>query len=414
MDTCLPLGEFRFSKQEDKFNFGIMTSSAKLSKDLFFTTKTGNLSCSGLLSKMNNPFLSAASSPFQSIATNSGISANLPGSSTFSNSVSSFFEIGSIHKKSILREIKINSLYSPDKEILAFSAFSDISFLNNNISLKVSCGAGFFPYEEYSSSSWFMNSAFYHNGNHFCSFYQLSIKLPSVSTLFSTGIYETPFGSFSTLHRIDSQISSKHFVFQFSSLYNPNSNNLSIITSSDKTLEDCLQFNVGLQYKFVTGKNFPIHIKSGIMGYTSIKLSQEEHPVKISGGVQISSPFAAISLTGYMNATDNSSNVNSQGISFNDASIKLKNTFYLQNFIPSLSVSSSINPDKTYSTFSFTHKISTSLSHTSIPKISASGSYNISQQNEEIKAQKLSGTISSKFFWKNINLILKVSGNIEL
>jgi len=415
INTAIPFGEFRFSVQDEKSNTGLAVSSSRLKKIISINLKTGNLSTGGILSRMNNPLISSASSPFQSgtMSINS-ITANLPGSTSFSNSFSSFLEINCTPKKSFIKKTSVNCLYSPEEDTGAVSFLSVFSFLKNNLQINFSGAGGFFPFSEQTSSSWFADDIYYHQGNHFCSFYQILISSPISHTILSTGIYETPFSVFSNIYRLDNQINTRHFSFLLSSLYNSNTKESKIITSSDKRLDEGLQFNFGIQYKYAGGQNHPVYVKTALQSYSMFYLSENEHPLKLCAGFQISNSKYALILTGNINACENSSNPTIQNIIFKDASAKIKNTLYFKYLVPSITLAASYNPSDDYSSFQNTYKIAASISSYTKARISATGNFSITQKDNDLINPKFSGSITSKFSWKKINITIKLSGNIIL
>lgn len=415
VNALIPFGEFRFSLQDENQNFGITATSSKITKSIPFSIKAGNLSPGGILSKMNNPMISASASPFSSgISDINPITAALPGTTSFSKPVSTFCEISFLQKNSIFQSIKINGLYIPESQISVFSLYNKFSLFRNKLKLEFSGCTGIFPYDENNISSWFTKDLYYHQGNHFCSFFQISASCQNLSTIFSTGLYESPFGILSPLYRLDNKITTKRFIFNISALYNPNIREEKIITSSDKTLNDCFQFRIGVQYKFVTGINNPLFIKTGFQTYSDLRLSQTEYPLKIAAGLQISSTLFSLSLTSNLNTKINSESKNYQTISFESVNFQLKNSWYIRSIIPSITLTAGINPNNDFSVITRNYKIGTSFSHTKLPKITSSGSFSLTQKNEDFTSKKISGTISTKFNWKKLYVIIKISGDLEL
>lgn len=414
-DTITPFGEFRFSLQENKTNFGICATSSKITKTIPFTIKAGNLSTGGILSKMNNPLLSTSTSPFSSGGSDiNSITTSLPGNTSFSKPVSTFCELSFLQKKSTVKEIKINGFYIPETQIAAFSLYNKMSFFKEKLKLELAGCTGSFPYEENSISSWFSKELYYHQGTHFCSCFQFSLNCQNLSSIFTTALYETPFGTLSSLYRLDNKITTRRFIINLSTLYNPNISEEKIITSSEKVINDCLQLRCGIQYKFVTGINRPVFVKSGFQTYADIRLSQTVHPLKFAAGVQLSSSLFSLSLISSINTTINSENRTSQNINFESVNFQIKNSWYIKNLTPSLTLSAGINPNDDFTVFTKTYKASSSLTYTKIPKITASGTISVTQKNQEYTSKKAAGTISAKFTWRKINIILKGTGNFEL
>ena len=89
-----PISEIRASSEPGNYNFGFLITSAKFIKKLPFEVKVGNLSAGGSLSRLNSPELSNGTSPFSNgIISVSGLTANLPGYTSFSKTESTFLQL---------------------------------------------------------------------------------------------------------------------------------------------------------------------------------------------------------------------------------------------------------------------------------------------------------------------------------
>jgi len=404
-------GEFRFSLQEDKSNFGITATSEKFSS-FPITIKAGNLSTGGSLSKLNSPLLSSSSSPFSTGISNvSGITASLPGYTSFTKPVSTFFQGAWSGKKNGISGIAVNCLYCPNEQQLAFSSIINSSLLNKKLKTSASITSGFFSYDESTSSSWFTQTPLYPQGNHFCSLYQLSIQYLNFYTGYTAGVYQTPFNTWSSLFRTDNKLSTSRFIFNFSGVYNPNYNKDGVITSSAKTLYSCLQLKNGLQYKFTTGKHFPVFVKSGFQSFLNLKLIETQHPVKLAAGTQITTGFFAVSLTCCSDFICNSQNQASINLNFDKISFQLKNTLYFNRIIPSFSCNFSLNPSEDYSSLTASCKFLISASFIQAPKINSSCSISFSRKDEEYSECKISMGITSTFNRKHLKIVLKFTAD---
>ena len=406
-----PFGEFHYACQEEKYNFGITATSEKFS--LFpVTFRTGHLSTTGSLSRLNSPLLSSTVSPFSTGFSEAAcITTSLPGNSSFSKPVTLFFQSAVSPKSSTINSIKINSLYDPQNCQLAFSGLGTFQFFQKKLKIKTSVTTGFFSYQENTFSSWFSNELYYPQGNHFCSLYQNTLQYKAVSSTVSAGVYETPFSAWSYILRADNKLNLNKFGFNISVLYNPNTYKDSVLTSSGKTLSDTLQLKNGIQYKFTTGRSFPVLIKTGIQNFLNINLSQNQHPVKIAAGLQLTTPFYAASLTASAGFNCNSSYISNMTLLFDKAAVQFKNTFYFQFAVPSFTYNFTFDPSDDYSSISTVNKFNISLYYLNQSKISSNCSLTVNGKDKECTEKKISFGITSKFMYKQINITLKFSAD---
>lgn len=411
----IPTTQFKISQNEEKINFGLSLTTRKFAKMFPVTIKTGNLSAGGILSNMNNPLLTSSVSPFSDgISTVNGITSSLPSENNFTKPHSSFFEFEYLNKKTNLTNSKITLFFSPDEESLVFSNFNELKLFNNTLQIKNSNCAGFFHYDENSSTSWFPDNLYYHQGNHFCSFYQLSVSLFKFNSTFSLGIYETPFGKLSALYKSENKLNIQNCTLNLSALYNPNTKENKIITSSDKAMKDCLQIRTGIQQKYKTGKAAPIFIKTGFQSFFDLRTSELEYPFKLGVGIQISTSLFSLSLTGTINSVIENKNNCKLIYNFQNAGIQLKSNWYIKNFVPYISISDSINPDSNFTSITNTCKITLGMNYANLNKISTATSLSVTQKNYEIIKNKLSESASCKFTWKSLNIILRFTYDIEM
>ncbi len=409
-------GQIKFAHQEGKINFGIAAFSDTLAKNVSFQLLYGNLSLGASLSKLNNPLLTSSSSPFSTgFSSVDCFTAKLPSYTSFSNPTRLFLQFGNLFKKSAFIHWKCNCFYSPEDKKIALSLFLNKNFFKNQLKLSGQFSLGSFPHKENSISSWFTNEFYYHQGMHICSNYQLSLEYKNFKTCFLQGIYESPFGILSSIYRSDNQLKTDHFIFTLSALYNPNSKENTIITSSDKILENCFQFRFGLQYKYKTGKRFPIFIKNGFASYCNLNISSEEgpHDLKFCAGSQFSCPFTSTSLLVNINGSLYHKN-NSPSYDFDSFTIKLQNSAYIWAFTPGFNVSLTLTPSQNFDSLSLSSKFGLKLSFSKFPKLSSNASITLNHKDGELTSRKLSASIKSTFTFKNISVILKFSADTNI
>lgn len=415
IDFKFLLGECKFSFQEEKVNLGVSAFTDPIAKNLGVSLKYGHLRLGGSLSKLNNPLLSSSNSPFSAgISTPSCISASLPTYTSFSNPFSLFFQFGNFIKKDSLLSWKANCFYSPESYKSACSLLLFKSFFNREMKLTGQFTLGYFPYDENSISSWFTDELYYHAGNHFCINYQQSFEYKKFYTSFLQGIYESPFGSWSSIFRSDNKISTDHFIFTLSGLYNPNTRENTIITSSDKILDKGLQFRSSLQYKFRTGKIFPVFIKNAFGSYINIKLKEYDKDIKIFTASQITCPHTAISLLACVTGALNTLNPYSPEVTFDYVTFKINSSFYTESFIPGINASVTINPSSSYDSISTLSAFGLKLNYSGFPKSSASISINLNHKDGELSSSKFSASLKTTFSLKNLNVILKFSADTNI
>lgn len=414
LNLKIPSGEFRFSTQQDKTNFGLTATSEGFCP-IPFTLRTGNLNTAGSLSRLNSPLLTSSSSPFSTGFSDAAcILTSLPGTTSFTKPLSTFMQISCSPTTPNFSGIKINVFYNSEDPQLAFSSSESFQFFQKRLKIKTSITGGFFHYDEQTSSSWFIKEPYYPEGNHFCSLYQLSINYLKFSTTFSTGVYETPFGTWSYLFRTDNKFSPGKFIFNLSCLYNPNSSKESVITSVGKTLKDCLQFKNGLQYKFSTGSRYPVFIKTGLQNFLDINLSQKEHPIKLAAGTQITTPLYGLSFSATGHFVCNTINSTSINFNFEKTALQIKTTLYFQYLLPSFAYSFSLDPSEDYSHFTTENKFSLNLNYEKITRLSSTCNFNIKKKSDGSFEKKLSLSSTATFSYNHIHITLKFSANNTL
>ena len=416
LDFKFIAGQVKFAHQEGKVNTGIAAFSDAFAKNISFQLLSGNLSLGGSLSKLNNPLLSTSSSPFSSgFSSVDSFTASLPSYTSFSNPTRLFLQCGNLFKKSAFIHWKLNCFYSPEDKKNALSFYLNKNFFKNQLKLTGQISLGIFPHKENSISSWFTNEFYYHQGMHLCSNYQVSFEYKNFKTSFLQGLYETPFGSITSLFRSDNRLITDRFIFTLSTLYNPNKKEKTIITSSDKILENCIQCRFGLQYKYRTGKAFPIFIKNAFATYCNLSLASKEgpHDLRFCTGSQFTCPYTSNSLTLNVNGTLYYKN-NTPSYSFDSLSIKLQNSAYIWAFNPGFNASVTLNPSQNFDSLSVSTKLGLQLTYSKFPKISGTASITLNHIDGELTSKKLSASLKSTFTYKDFSVILKLSADTSI
>lgn len=408
-----PYLETRFSKREEKNNFGLAFSTQKILSDLSFTLKTGNLSGGGSLSRLNNPLLSVSSSPFTSgISEPSLCTASLPGYTSFSKTPSAFFlvKFPSIFKKTITAEL--SCFAAPEASSPVTSILISALLFKRNLKINFSSTGGGFPYEENSSSSWFSNEAYYPQGKHFCTINELSIKAGRKNT-FYTGItmacYETPFGSLPVNLRLDLKFSSTHTDIYATGFYNPDDG---IFTSSQKSIPSCVQLKGGFLLKSLMGKTTGslVFVKTGINVFSTIYIMQLEHPLKVNAGIQLSSGRTSFSLSASINFTliATEKNLTPEQADFSGFSIQLKDCWHFKYADIEGVFSAAYTPQKDESIAS-KYKITLNLSSNTAQKFSGSTSLNFNSKGGSNFQKKISASLNTRLNYKFVYFTGKLS-----
>lgn len=407
----LPFVKANFALHENDFNFGINAFSNSFCKIVPISVMAGNLNAGGSASKMNNPVISNSNSPFSTGISNVGcVSASLPGISSFSKPVSSFFQIGFANKNLFLKDAKINCFYSPEDETLLFSSYNSLAFFKKKFEVQNSITCGFFPYEENTSNSWFVDSQYYPKGNHFCSYYQLGLKYLKSFLGFNLGVYETPFGNLVSNYKADLKLPGNHFIFYFSAFYNPSN---VVITSSDKNINEFLQFKLGFENKYLIGKKSPVFFKFATNLYSQINMEKTEHPCKFNYGIQITSNLCTFSFANSISFSVNSENIQSPSLQFESTNLQFKNKWNFSFLIPTVSFAININPNDDFSSINLKYTLGGVLYFPKNPKISGSGNYTINTTDNTLSSQKLSGSLNITTTIKDISFIFKFSADIS-
>ncbi len=419
-----PVSEIRFSKREEKQNFGVLLTTNAICKPLPIEIKLGNISCSGSLSRLNNPELSSGTSPFSTgVITTTGLSASLPGFTSFSKEESSFLQIDFSRLTKRPLSFKINLWCSQENSSPVYSAIISDKLFSNQLTLSASCTTGAFYYDENTSSSWFLNSPYYKEGSHNCTLFQVtadyknkSIKTGASTTL-TAALYESPFGPYTAVYRTDLLYSYKQTDFYTSVFLN---NYEDTITSSQKKLEPAVQAKTGILTKrpFVF-KSEPVFIRFGANLYTKINLTKTEHPLRLNTGIQFTSEHnsTSFSVSGIGNITSSKNNPKPEHFLLTDISAQLKNSIYLKTLTPSLTLSAEKKikaETKDDESDIWKYKINLNLTNNGNHKLNGSCSFSCTAKNKTITDKKLSASITGRLNFKPVIIIGKLTASFEL
>ncbi len=414
------LGETRLTFKGDSYNFGLTATNQKLTKSLPFYLKFGNLSASGLLSKMNSPSLAASAAPFaSSVSSAMGLTASLPAYTSFTKAMSFFSQVG-LHNQ--LFSCNCAFWYSPEEEKIAFTSFGSLHF-SKKLHFEFSAGGGFFPYAQSSQSEWFSTSPFYPAGSHFSSALELSCVIYNLKSFFMCALNETPFGRASTCFRGENRLAGEHFSFTGSAFFNGDLPNAPNITASAKVLSSQLQLKGNLQYKaFLKTRRFPLFVKTGITAYSAISLQNEMHELRFGYGNQFIFPACLLQFS-LVTKFDSEWDYRAQLpgtilLSFDDATFQIKNVWYFSFASPSLTFAFSLNPRSDFSDMKVSFKSSAGLSMGigQSAKTGASASYTgvkDSLRSGSGVENKFSFYINASYIWRKIKCTCKLGFAFE-
>ena len=394
--------EVRGALQKDKWNYGASFSSQKLVPAFPVSFKAGNLSTSGSLSKLNSPALSSSLSAFAPLQIKSTkLGADLAYYNNFSSAQAFFLEAG-LKKGPKLKELSLSAYYKPASQ-KGEASFS--SCLNAKLNpwekaeINYSFTGGFYPYKKANFSSWFTDKSYYKQGQLFCFNNQLSFSSKIFSSLFIMTTYQSPFNELLNSWRSENLLRLKDFSFTLDAFYNPND---FLITSSDKKLSPLLQFSSGGQYKFSAGNVRPCLITIGIKSQADIKLDQESHTLKTAGGIKYSEGFGAGSVISHIEL-DLLEQAYGIKASFSMGSIESSNSFYIRDFLPSISGKFTFTPDSKKAGWTFAEKIVFKLEY-----LAADRAISISNKNQFLFTQKNSDESNKMNFSTGLNAKVKI------
>ena len=409
-----PFTEFHFSAREEKRNFGILLTTKNLSKQIPVELKYGNLSFAGSLSRLNSPELSKGISPFtSSILSTNCVSALLPGYSSFTKPESTFFQIKLQNLNKSPFSLTVNMSASPDNSYPFFSSLISNRFFSNQLILNASCTAGKFFYEENTGTAWFLNSPYYNHSEHICSLFQFSAiykgrnSNKSIQSVFTTALYESPFGPYSAAYRTDIKISMKNIDFFTEAFLNPYED---LLTSSGKELEPCTEFKTGFTTKqpFLFKTSNLLFIKTGLNAFTRLNFTKNEHDLRINAGIQFSSDITALSFSASMDTKMLSPAPDEVPKDFEKESLlfQIKNSWYLKAF--TASVLAGLESDN--------YKFSVVFSNKGLnnkPKLNSNCTLNLKAKDGQICSKKLSLSLNCRFYYKMLTIIGKLSATLE-
>lgn len=430
-----PFFDTRFYGSGEKSTFGFSLFSDNFFKILPVSVKFGKIVTGGSLSKLNSPLLSASASPFSNAVTETSyLSCNLPGGSAYSKPFGSYAFLGFSYGKKVKVNLK-NAFYYDieNKDEYAFNFYGKFDFFRK-VKVSYSYTGGMFPYEENDSSSWFTDSKYYAQGNHFCNLLQTGISAFNCSSLFSVGIYENPFGKFDCIYKAENKFKTKNFIFNLSFLFNDNDG---LISSSDKKIDDCFQLKLGSQYLFTLKLGVPVFMKIGGALYGKFYLTENEHDVKFGFGVQGNCLFDSFSIVFLGEGGVKTDSSGTAGMFFKTGSVQLKNSIYFPvltlsvdgkfSFSPVISKDNDsddelLNDDfvKNNSVYYYgldsSQKFSLGVSFSEIPYISNSNSVTFWQKNGEFNKASFSSSLNGTFYLKTgaesvlgIRILVKLS-----
>jgi len=394
--------DFNFASSGEKKNYGFSVKTDNVLKNFPCTIKYGNLSASGSYSKLNNPLISAPSSPFSASSTTANcVTASLPGASSFSKPETLFSQFCFVNKKTPLQTFKINCFYNPQADEAVYSSLIQIK-LPLNIKIGVSATAGNFLYKENTFSSWFTTEDFYyHQGKHNCANLSFSINTKKIESAFSSSFYESPFGKYEIIFKSENKLKTKHSVFNLSGLFNQNK----LITSSQKNISDCFQIKTGLIYNSRCETTFPLFIKTGVTFYGNFNLSDTEHNVRLSAGIQLTSNLSILTFTALINARLYTDFYLQE--CFDSASLQLTNSWYFQKVTTTLKTSFSINPTEDFSSITYINKYSADFRFNKL--ILFANSLNLTFKDYQLKKMSQNSTFQLEIHKNRINYTYKLN-----
>lgn len=420
--VTLPFVKAAYVGKADKQAFNILASTQNTFDSFCIKTQAGNLAAAGALSKLNNPLLSASSSPFSTAQTTvNGITVSSPGTSSLSKPLSYFLQLdfsGKQKKPFTLKGLanliyiqnKANYFSFSDKDSFAFSSLLKAA-ANKKSSFSLSTALGLFPYKENYSSSWFSKSYFdnfYYEGKHYCQNVQGNLSLGSFNTLLSASVFESPFGTYDWTFRNENKFSRNNLNLSLSQFYSPTQ----VFTSSQKVSGNLYQAKTSVQYSFISLLNEKLFITKTAAGlYYSNKADEKD--IKASVGIKCSYQKTSGYLTGTISFSPEE-NI------FSSLNIQTKISTSGKKIKTSLSGNLSVTPSQEKSPLNAavfpgttTEKITLAIGIPKVANLSATTSLTFSQKNGEMTNRKVTAAISAKLTYKMINLGCKVSANFS-
>ena len=352
--------------------------------------KAGRLSVSGSLSKLNNPELSSAVSPFSaSVSQIKGLEAFLTGTSGISKSDSLFASIKFNAGKG-KTEAGAAAFYSEEGNG-ALSFFSEF-ILPRKQKLDFQLTAGSFIYGASNSSSWFLDGPSFHGGRHFCASFQTGYSSSFYDAVLSDFVSFTPFGNPLTCIRFENRLKNRNSALALSFFLNPESG---YITSSEKKTDCEIQLKLNGYVRKRVGKSYPVFLKTGFSLFAERNFQADEYSFKAAAGIQSLSHKNSVAV--------------SADYDFSKIQIHLKNIFFFSWGEPSLGVVLGYTPGKE----KVSEKLDVSLPLGNNPGLSLTAGGTFSQ--EKGKGENVSfrfGTVI-KFSIKDVACTGKVSFHID-
>ena len=306
------------------YNAGLLLDSESLYKRAPFVFKAGNLVPGGSLSLLNSPSFSQEPSPFgQDTAISvENLSAALPAKDNYSRPVSYYLQ-GGYRGTGVFQKADLNFYY--DNENAAVSSIVRLEPFKKS-ALVICFTGGLFPLQKTKEDSWYLPADFYGEGKHICMNLQTGLLTGSFNSIFTAGLYETPFSSYAALWRLENQLKTKSFCAVFDLFYNPNQN---LITSSGKIMDPLLQFRGGAMVKHAD-------ITFGTGFLLNINTTQRIHSLKTQTGTRYENNMYRGSLTASFDF-DLGSYAENLTIECPKGNIQNDNSFYISVFKLNLS-----------------------------------------------------------------------------
>ncbi len=409
-----PFTELRLSSKPGKNSYGVLLNTEKLINQFPLVIKYGNLSYSGSLSRLNSPELSKGSSPFSlPMLSTSGLSANLPGYTSYSNPESAFVQLKmkGLFKSSL--SLTMNMAVSPENSQPFFSVLLSDKLLSNQLCLNTSFTAGKFFYDENKSSAWLLESPYYAAGQHFCALFQFSAAYKqkasgnSLQSASMAAVYESPFGPYTALYRTDLKYTIKNTELYSSAFLNAFQDTL---TSSGKKLDPSAQLKAGIVTKkpFLLKGSSLYFLKLGANAYSRINLTKNEHALRVNTGIQLYSDLTSISFSISTDSKMLSPSPESppQSLEKDGTAFQIKNTWYLEK----------INTGFTINIEENKYKIGLNCSGNSSGKkqklkgkLSGTTSFSFSVKDQKLADKKFSAALNCRLIFRNLTVIGKMS-----
>lgn len=406
-----------FYKSENKINFAGNFCINNIIKNIQINVKLGNISYSGILSKLNNPALSDFISPLGNSSVNtSDITAVFPNLISFSNPVSYYGNINFNKKLKGTLSTSFSSYFVPDK-IFCLSLYGKYKIHRQTFSFsQIAVNS---PYKENIPSSWYSRNFitkkdyYYPAGKHTNLLNQLEYSNQNFSTLFTLGVFENIWKhSPALIYKSENKISSGATIISCSFYINPNID--FVLTNSEKKLENLIQFKFLLQKRFVLPFNTAAFLKAGSGFYFDSPVYYNTNlwiqNIKNSFGMQMILPV--FRLTGILQIDSLIKQKNEPDINFGEGiSVNMKVQWFLNKIQPDITGSFTYKKNETKNTFSTLEKIVFSVSFLENPKILVNSSLKITQKNLIHDSLEISASLSARYSWNKINFQIKAFEN---